>query len=207
MVPRPGVEPGPPALQTSARHHESFRGKGWAWRPTTMISYLVFKDLGDRRRHRGSPGNRTPLARLRVGGFAAKLGTRRVPSIGLEPIQPGLKDRCPSSRAPTAHTAEPRLFSFLLRLHRLSSSWAVVESNHASLMTSALQAPLLPRARPGTRKSRLGISPGRPWRENFRLVARQPPSRFSLVPSHELGPWAGFVKTGRNEYAPPPTWV
>lgn len=28
FVPRPGVEPGPSVLQTNARHHESFRGKG-----------------------------------------------------------------------------------------------------------------------------------------------------------------------------------
>ncbi len=54
-----------------------------------------------------SPGNRTPFADLRGRCFASKACDPMVPPIGLEPTQSGLKDRCPSCRAPAGNPRAP----------------------------------------------------------------------------------------------------
>ena len=105
VVPRLGVEPSPPALQASARHHESLRGASPGMAPGLHRRLFRCQRTEGATLVRGSTRNRTEFLRLRAGSFAIKaLDPFAVPPGGLEPPQAGLKVRCPGqSGAGGAH--------------------------------------------------------------------------------------------------------
>ncbi len=82
--------------------------------PAAVIFSSVFTEHEWSDHSRGSAGNRTPFARLRAECLAIKASdpgqSRRVPSVGLEPTQAGLKGRCPSRWASTAYLCRRCVF-------------------------------------------------------------------------------------------------
>ena len=84
------------------------------WRPAAICSSSVVREHERSDRSRGSAGNRTPFARLRAECLAIKASDPgqdlRLPSVGLEPTQAGLKGRCPTRWASTADMSCRRVF-------------------------------------------------------------------------------------------------
>jgi hypothetical protein len=84
------------------------------WRPAAVCSSSVFREHEWSDHSRGSAGIRTPFARVRAECLAIKASdpgrAHWLPSVGLEPTPSGLKGRCPSRWASTAHTCRRRVF-------------------------------------------------------------------------------------------------
>ncbi len=72
FVPSDRIELSPPALQTGARHHESFEGASPGMVPGLHRHLFGCQRVGGATSVRGSPGNRTRFYRLRVDCFAIK---------------------------------------------------------------------------------------------------------------------------------------